>query len=98
MIEDGAALVQFYTWLYSTLRNGGAVTKLATSRKLESGRAEFDGYRYISFESIMGYGPDGALNHYSVDKESVKPVLLEKLSPLLNEEEQAWLEHECRAI
>ena len=79
MIEDGAALVQFYTWLYSTLRNGGAVTKLATSRKLESCRAEFDGYRYISFESIMGYGPDGALNHYSVDEESDKPVLLENI-------------------
>jgi len=79
LIDDGAALVKFYTWLYGSLRNGEKVTELSASRKLEACRAEFDGYRHVSFDSIMGYGPDGALNHYCVDESSDKPVLLENI-------------------
>lgn len=74
LIDDGAALVKFYTWLYARLNNGEPVTELSASRKLDECRAEFAGFRHPSFESIMGFGPDGALNHYSVDEESDKPV------------------------
>ena len=79
LIDDAAAIVKFYTWLYSSLHKGETVTELSASRKLEACRAEFDGYRHVSFESIMGYGPDGALNHYSVDETTDKPVLLENI-------------------
>ncbi len=79
LIDDGAALVKFYTWLYRSLNDGEAVTELSASRKLEACRAEVDGYRHVSFESIMGYGPDGALNHYSVDESTDKPVALENI-------------------
>ncbi len=79
LIEDAAAIVKFYTWLYTSLRNGDPVTELSASHKLEACRAEFEGYRHVSFDSIMGYGPDGALNHYCVDEESDKPVLLENI-------------------
>lgn len=79
LIDDGAAIVKFYTWLYGSLRNGEPVTELSASRKLEACRAEFDGYRHVSFDSIMGYGPDGALNHYCVDEASDKPVILENI-------------------
>mgnify|MGYP001813752971 CR=1 FL=1 len=74
LIDDGAALVKFYTWLYARLDKGEPVTELSASRKLDECRAEFSGFRHPSFESIMGFGPDGALNHYSVDEESDKPV------------------------
>jgi Xaa-Pro aminopeptidase len=79
LIDDGAAMVKFYTWLYRSLRNGEKVSELSASHKLEAYRAEVDGYRHVSFESIMGYGSDGALNHYSVDESSDKPVLLENI-------------------
>ena len=79
LVEDGAAMVRFYCWIYETLRNGGEVTELSASRKLEACRAEIEGFRHVSFESIMGYGPDGALNHYSVDESSDKPVHQEGL-------------------
>ncbi len=79
LIEDGAAMVRFYVWLYRTLRAGGEVSELQASRKLEACRAEVEGFRHVSFESIMGYGPDGALNHYSVDETTDKPVKLESL-------------------
>lgn len=79
LIDDGAAMVRFYTWMYKTLREGSEVTELSASRKLTACRAEFAGFRHYSFESIMGYGADGALNHYSVDEESDKPVKLESI-------------------
>jgi len=79
LIDDGAAMVKFYTWLYRSLNNAEVVTELSASRKLEACRAEVDGYRHVSFESIMGYGPDGALNHYSVDESTDKPVSLENI-------------------
>jgi Xaa-Pro aminopeptidase len=79
LIDDGAAMVKFYVWLYRLLRAGEPMSELQASRKLEAFRAEIDGYRHVSFESIMGYGPDGALNHYSVDETSDKPVKLENI-------------------
>ena len=79
LIDDGAAMVKFYVWLYRSLRAGEPMSELKASRKLEAFRAEIDGYRHVSFESIMGYGPDGALNHYSVDEISDKPVKLENI-------------------
>ncbi|MBK1854096.1 aminopeptidase P family protein [Verrucomicrobiaceae bacterium 5K15] len=79
LIDDGAAMVRFYVWLYKSLKAGEKVTELSASKKLEACRAEVPGYRHVSFESIMGYGPDGALNHYSVDEESDKPVSLENI-------------------
>ncbi len=79
LIDDGAAMVKFYHWLYTSLKNGEEVSELSASRKLTASRAEFAGFRHYSFESIMGYGPDGALNHYSVDEKSDKPVKLESI-------------------
>ena len=79
LIDDGAAMVKFYVWLYRSLREGEEMTELKASRKLEAFRAEINGFRHVSFESIMGYGPDGALNHYSVDEESDKPVKNENI-------------------
>lgn len=79
LVDDGAAMVRFYVWLYRSLRAGGEVTELGASRKLEACRAGVDGFRHVGFESIMGYGPDGALNHYSVDETTDKPVRLENI-------------------
>jgi Xaa-Pro aminopeptidase len=79
LIDDGAAMVKFFVWLYRSMREGEDMSELKASRKLEALRAEVDGFRHVSFESIMGYGPDGALNHYSVDEESDKPVKNENI-------------------
>ncbi len=78
-IDDGTAIVRFYTWLYRTLKAGEKVTELSASKKLTACRAEIEGFRQPGFESIMGYGPDGSLNHYSVDETNDKPVLLESI-------------------
>lgn len=78
-IDDGVAMVKFYVWLYRTLNAGDSVSELSASKKLLSCRTEMEGFRHASFESIMGYGPDGSLNHYSVDETNDKPVLLENI-------------------
>jgi len=79
LIDDGAAMVKFFTWLYRCMREGEPMSELKASRKLEAFRAEIPGFRHVSFDSIMGYGPDGALNHYCVDEESDKPVKNENI-------------------
>lgn len=79
LIDDGAAMVKFYTWLYESLRADKVVTELSASRKLTEFRAEFPGFRQASFESIMGYAAHGALNHYAVDEASDIPVKLESI-------------------
>lgn len=79
LLKDGTALVRFYVWLYRSLNMGEKVTELSASRKLEAFRAEEEGFRHNSFTAIMGYAADGALNHYSVDEKSDKPVRLENL-------------------
>jgi len=79
LIDDGAALVKFYNWMYTRLNNNNPVTELSASHKLEAFRAEVAGFRHVSFDSIMGYGPDGALNHYSVDESSDKPIKQENI-------------------
>lgn len=77
LIEDGAAMVRFYFWMYSELNAGRKVTELSASRKLRDFRAEIPGFRHVSFDSIMGYKAHGALNHYSVDESSDVEVTLD---------------------
>jgi Xaa-Pro aminopeptidase len=79
LIDDGAAMVKFFVWLYRSLNAGEDVSEFSASQKLEAFRAEVNGFRHVSFESIMGYGPHGSLNHYSVDEETDSPVKLENI-------------------
>lgn len=79
LIDDGVAMVKFFVELYGRLKRGEKVTELSASNLLEECRASMPGFRYPSFTSIMGYGPDGALNHYSVDETTDKEVKLENI-------------------
>lgn len=68
-IDDGAALVSFLHWLEEEVASGREVTEWEASEKLTAFRAEIPGYRGNSFENISGYGPSGALPHYSTPAE-----------------------------
>lgn len=67
-IRDAAAMVEFLAWLdaadYSTLSEIDVVTKL------ESFREATGALRDISFETICGSGPNGAIVHYRVTEET----------------------------
>ncbi|GAB6089062.1 M24 family metallopeptidase [Spirochaeta dissipatitropha] len=69
---DGAALLRFLRWL----KQHPAVDdldELQAARKLQELRAEHPQYRGDSFPAIAGFGPNGAIIHYSVNEESARP-------------------------
>lgn len=70
MIKDGVALTRFYIWLEEELAADKKITELSAAEKLTSLRAEQPHYIMDSFETICGYGPNGASPHYSATTES----------------------------
>ena len=61
--RDGAALTRFLAWLAETAP-GGTLTEIGASDHLEALRRENDLFRDLSFPTISGAGPDGAIVHY----------------------------------
>jgi Xaa-Pro aminopeptidase len=72
-LRDGAAMVEFLCWLDRTAPGDG-LTEIAVVQKLEAFRRATNALRGISFETICGAGPDGAIVHYRVTEETDRPV------------------------
>ncbi|MCW2237762.1 aminopeptidase P family protein [Azospirillum canadense] len=65
--RDGAALVRFLHWL-SEEAPKGTVTEIAAAERLYDFRRTNDRFRGLSFETISGAGPNGAIVHYRVSE------------------------------
>ncbi len=63
--RDGAAMARFLCWLDGAARSG-KLTEMAAADRLESCRAEGRHFRGLSFPTISGAGPHGAIVHYRV--------------------------------
>ena len=63
--RDGAAVARFLAWLDREAPQGG-LDEIATSRHLETLRSETQALKEISFDTISGAGPNGAIVHYRV--------------------------------
>lgn len=75
MLKDGVAMVRFLRWLEEwKTRNGECVTEVGVDRKLTALRAEQEGFRDISFDTIAGYGPHAAIVHYEATPETDIPL------------------------
>lgn len=68
--RDGVALVRFLAWLDGALARGEAVDELGAAAKLESFRRENERFQDLSFDTISGSGPNGAIVHYRAGPES----------------------------
>lgn len=73
MRKDGIALVKFLRWLKPAVEAGGQ-TEISIDQKLTSLRAEQEGFRDISFDTIAGYGSHGAIVHYEATPETDIPL------------------------
>lgn len=61
--RDGLAMVRFLRWLEEQVPQGG-VTETQAANYLDRLRSSLDHYAGPSFETIVAYGPNGAVVHY----------------------------------
>ncbi len=66
-VRDGAAVTRFLAWLDDEGASG-AVDEIEAVRRLESFRRATNQLREISFDTISGSGPNGAIVHYRVNE------------------------------
>ncbi|MEO0619780.1 MAG: aminopeptidase P family protein [Pseudomonadota bacterium] len=64
-LRDGVAMARFLAWLAAAAPKGN-VTEISAARQLEAFRAEGGLLRDLSFDTISGAGPNGAIVHYRV--------------------------------
>jgi Xaa-Pro aminopeptidase len=67
--RDGAAMARFLHWL-SMEAPKGTLTELEAANRLEAFRAEGGRLVDLSFDTISGSGPNGAIVHYRVSEET----------------------------
>jgi Xaa-Pro aminopeptidase len=72
-LRDGAAMVRFLAWLDDTAPKGG-LTEIDVVTALEGFRRDTNALQDISFETISGAGPNGAIVHYRVNEDTNRPV------------------------
>ncbi len=76
--RDAVAMVRFLAWL-DVEAPQGALTEIDVVKALEGFRTQTNALRDISFETICGAGPNGAIVHYRVTEETNRPVNLGEL-------------------
>lgn len=65
-IRDGVALVKFFKWFEGASNQ----TELSVEKKLEVFRAEASEFKETSFNTIAGFGSNGAIVHYRANEGS----------------------------
>lgn len=72
-LRDGAAMVEFLCWLDNEAPKG-ALTEISAAQQLETCRRATNALQDISFDTISGAGPNGAIIHYRVTEETNRPL------------------------
>jgi len=72
--RDGAALARFLAWL-DREAPGGKLTEIDAVAALETFRRETGVLKDVSFPTIAGAGPNGAIVHYRVTRASNRRIL-----------------------
>lgn len=72
---DSVCVTKFCYWLKNAVKDGN-VTEMSAAEYIDNLRRQVPGFIELSFPTISGYGPNGAIVHYGVTEESntkVKP-------------------------
>ncbi|NJS37989.1 MAG: aminopeptidase P family protein [Rhodobacteraceae bacterium] len=72
-LRDGTAMVEFLAWLDAQAPQG-KLTEIAVVQALEGFRRATNALHDISFDTICGAGPNGAIIHYRVTEETNRPI------------------------
>ena len=68
-ILDGAALTKFLFWLKKSFKDR-KITEISAQKKLENYRKKNKNYKFPSFSTISGSGPNSAIIHYKASDQS----------------------------
>lgn len=68
-VKDGVAVTRFIHWLKTKIGRE-VITEMGAAEKLETFRAQMDGYLGQSFGPIIAYGPHGAIVHYAATEQT----------------------------
>jgi len=71
-LRDGAAVVNFLSWFDA--QDKTTLTEIDVVTKLEEYRRATNALLEISFDTIAGTGPNGAIMHYRVTEETNRPL------------------------
>jgi Xaa-Pro aminopeptidase len=71
-LRDGAAVSEFLAWLER--QPAGSLSEIDVVTALEGFRRATNALHDISFDTISGAGPNGAIMHYRVTRETNRPV------------------------
>lgn len=79
-LRDGSALTAFFCWLEHHVVELGEThhTEWTVGERVRECREALDGFRDLSFGSIAGYGPNGALPHYSAHDDGTARTLVKE--------------------
>ncbi len=69
MVQDGAAMCEFYAWFEHTLGRE-TLTELSIDEHLSAARARRPGFVGLSFSTIAAFNANGAMPHYRATPES----------------------------
>ena len=81
-LRDGAAVARFLAWLSREAparAETNPITEMEAAERLTDFRRRNEGFRDLSFDTISGAGPNGAIVHYRVDEASDRALGLGEL-------------------
>ncbi|TKW31076.1 hypothetical protein SEVIR_2G081300v4 [Setaria viridis] len=73
-LRDAAALAEFWCWLEEEVGKSVPLTEVEVAEKLLEFRQKQDGFIETSFDTISGYGANGAIIHYRPTPEDCSSV------------------------
>jgi len=76
--RDGTAIARFLKWVEEEAPKGG-LDELKASDRLEAFRKDSGELKDLSFDSISGSGPNGAIVHYKASPETNRPLEMNSL-------------------
>jgi len=69
MVQDGAAMCEFYAWFEHALGRE-TITELTIDEHLSAARARRPGFKGLSFSTIAAFNANGAMPHYRATEKS----------------------------